>query len=74
MPPYPVPPPPAFAARLRTLRERAKLTPTELAHAAGLTQQALSLLERGERNPTWATVQALADALGVRTDTLRATP
>lgn len=54
--------PGSFATRLRALRERAKLSAIELAEASGLSKQALNLLERGERQPTWATVQRLADA------------
>jgi transcriptional regulator with XRE-family HTH domain len=37
----------------------------ELAKRAGVTRQALSLLEMGEREPNWETVQRLSAALGV---------
>jgi predicted ATPase/DNA-binding XRE family transcriptional regulator len=44
----------------------AKLTQEDLADRAGLTPQAISLLERGERlRPHWYTVHKLADALGL---------
>jgi transcriptional regulator with XRE-family HTH domain len=54
-----------FGTKLRTLREKAGLTQVELAKRAGLHSQGVVKLERGEREPAWATVQALADALGV---------
>jgi predicted ATPase/DNA-binding XRE family transcriptional regulator len=53
-----------FGARVRRLREAAGLTQEELAGRAGLTRNAVSLLERGERRrPYPHTVRALADAL-----------
>jgi transcriptional regulator with XRE-family HTH domain len=54
-----------FAKRLRAIRKKAKISQYELAKRAGLTKQALSLLELGRRAPSWATVQAIAKALGV---------
>jgi transcriptional regulator with XRE-family HTH domain len=63
-----------FAEKLRHLREAAGLTQTQLAEKAGMHRQGIAKLERGEREPTWATVQALADALGVSCDVLRTTP
>jgi len=59
-----------FAARLRSLREAAGVNQSELARRAGLTRQALSMLEAGERQPTLATTQALARALGLTLDAL----
>ena len=53
-----------FAARLRSLRERAGLSQYELARRTGLTRQTVSRLEMGDRDPTWGTVQLLALALG----------
>lgn len=54
----------SFAATLRRLREAAGLTQEELAERAGLTAQAVSLLERGVRQrPHPHTVRALAEAL-----------
>lgn len=60
-----------FPARLRSLREAAGLSVQELAEAASLTRQAVHALEAGERRPAWDTVQALAAALKVTTDTFR---
>lgn len=52
----------ANVARIR--RER-KLTQEALAELSGLSQQYLSGLERGQRNPTIVTLYELALALGV---------
>lgn len=49
-------------ARLR--REKA-LTQEEVAERSGFSQQYISGLERGRRNPTVVTVYELAQALGV---------
>lgn len=59
------PSPDGFAARLKSLRAAAKLTQAQLAERAGLHLHGLVKLERGEREPAWATVQKLAAALGV---------
>jgi transcriptional regulator with XRE-family HTH domain len=57
---------PGFGRRLRRLREAAGLTQEELAERAGLTPNAISALERGERRrPYPQTLKALADALGL---------
>lgn len=50
------------AARIR--RERG-LTQEQLAERCGLSQQYLSGLERGRRNPTIVTIYEIAAALGV---------
>ena len=53
-----------FGARLRGLREAAGLTQEELAFRAGLSPDAVSRLERGQRRrPYPHTVRALAEAL-----------
>ncbi len=60
---------PTFGALLRRLRRDAGLTQEELASRAGLTPNAVSALERGERRrPYPHTVRALADALGSSED------
>jgi transcriptional regulator with XRE-family HTH domain len=60
---------PSFGARLRQLREAAGLTQEELAGRAGLTRNAISALERGERRrPYPHTVRVLADALDLSDD------
>ncbi len=55
-----------FAAALRNLRTRARLTQEALADAAGLSLRALSDLERGVAAvPQKETVRLLGDALGL---------
>ena len=54
-----------FGAVLLRLREAAGMSQYELAKRAGLTHQAISFLETGNRKPTWDTVQRLAMALGL---------
>jgi predicted ATPase/transcriptional regulator with XRE-family HTH domain/Tfp pilus assembly protein PilF len=55
-----------FAALLRRYREAARLTQDELAERAGLSPNAIGLLERGERQrPYPHTIRALATALGL---------
>jgi transcriptional regulator with XRE-family HTH domain len=54
-----------FATRLRELREAAGLTQVQLAERAGLHLHGLTKLEQGDRAPSWSTVLALAEALGV---------
>src|SRR5262245_42475891 len=56
---------PTFADRLKDLRETAGISQYELAKRSGLSRQALSNLELGNREPTWETVRTLARALGV---------
>lgn len=47
------------------LRKAAGLTQEQLAERSGFSQQYLSDLERGRRNPTVVTLRELATALGV---------
>jgi transcriptional regulator with XRE-family HTH domain len=54
-----------FGTTLKRLREAAGLSQMGLAVAAGLNLFTVAKLEQGVREPTWATVQALAKALGV---------
>jgi transcriptional regulator with XRE-family HTH domain len=56
---------PAFADRLRELRLRAGISQYELAKRSGVSGQAISRIEKGEREPGWSTVRKLARALGV---------
>jgi DNA-binding XRE family transcriptional regulator len=57
--------PSSFAGKLQGLREAAGLSQYALAKRSGLSKQALSQLELGQREPSWATVQSIAGALGV---------
>lgn len=63
-----VPPPDpqhALGAAIRQLRAKRGVTQEDLAHDAGITTGTLSLIERGQSNPTWGTVRSIARALGV---------
>ena len=50
---------------LRRIRLKKGLTQEEFADRSGFSQQYLSGLERGQRNPTIITLYELATALGV---------
>lgn len=54
-----------FGARLRQLRREADLTQEQLASAAGVSVDFLSLVERGINAPSFNNLEKLADALGV---------
>jgi transcriptional regulator with XRE-family HTH domain len=59
------------ALRLRELREAAGLSQTALAERAGVRQATVSDLERGKsKGVEFATLEALADALGVPAERL----
>jgi len=62
---------PEFSDRLKSLRESAGLTQAELAERTGMAQANVSLLESGKRQPMWATVCSIADALKVSTEFFR---
>jgi transcriptional regulator with XRE-family HTH domain len=59
---------PEFASRLRVLRDGAGLTQQQLAERAGMHRLTVAKLEQGIREPSWATVVALANALAVTCD------
>lgn len=63
-----------FGARLRELREEKGITQAELAEKAGLAAETVAQLERARYEPSWNSVIALADALGVSTEALRQLP
>jgi transcriptional regulator with XRE-family HTH domain len=58
-------PQPALGEAVRQLREKRGVTQERLAQDAGLTTGTVSLVERGRSNPSWGTVRAIADGLGV---------
>lgn len=58
-------PQPALGKAVRQLREKRGITQERLAQDAGLTTGTVSLIERGQSNPAWGTVEALARGLGV---------
>lgn len=51
---------------VRRLRRRRGLTQEQFAELSGFSQQYLSGLEQGKRNPTVITLHELAQALGVK--------
>ncbi len=61
----------AFGEKLKALRESKHLSVIDLADAVGLTRQHIYQLESGQQQPSWESVQKLAEALGVSTDTFR---
>jgi transcriptional regulator with XRE-family HTH domain len=54
-----------FAKKLQQLRDNARLSQADLAKRAGMNVFGVAKLEQGVRQPTWATVQAIAKVLGV---------
>ena len=55
----------ALGQAIRQLREKRGLTQEAVAHEAGVTASTYGLIERGQSNPTWATVEDIASALSV---------
>ncbi len=54
-----------LAGRIRTLREQQGLTQEDFAARCGISVSFTSLLERGERSPSYETLVVIADALEV---------
>lgn len=63
-------PQPALGKAIRQLREKQEASLDRLGREAGVAPNTLSLIERGEANPTWETVKRIAAALGVPVSTL----
>ena len=55
----------AMATNVRRARQVRGLTQEELAERSGFSQQYISELENGRRNPTIVSIYELAQALGV---------
>ncbi len=53
----------AFGRVLRELRKKTELTQEQLGFEAGLERNYISMLERGERQPTLSTLMKLAPPL-----------
>lgn len=64
--PAPTPPDPALGAAVRQLREARGLSQEALAYRAGTTYGTINRLELAQSAPAWATVRAIADALGIK--------
>jgi transcriptional regulator with XRE-family HTH domain len=50
---------------VQRIRQKKRLTQEQLAEISGFSQQYISGLEKGRRNPTIVTIYELASALGV---------
>lgn len=50
---------------IRELRTEKGLSLEALAGDAGISKNMLSLIERGEGNPSWSTVEGIANALDI---------
>jgi transcriptional regulator with XRE-family HTH domain len=59
-----------FAERLRELREQRGMTQKDLAQKMGVTDAAVGMWERGQREPGLITLRHLAELFGVSTDYL----
>ncbi len=57
--------PPELGQALQALRKSKSLTLDKLATASGISKSMLSQIERGQTNPTFATLWSLTNALGV---------
>lgn len=60
----------AFGKKLKVLRTSRGLTQDDLAERAGVSTSFISSLERGVDAPSFATLEALATALGVQVSSL----
>ena len=58
-------PQPALGKAVHQLREKRGATQEAIARGAGITTATLSLIERGQANPTWDTLKKIAAALDV---------
>jgi transcriptional regulator with XRE-family HTH domain len=58
-------PDPALGAAIRQAQEDAGLTQAQLAVRADLAIGTLTRLEAGTTDPSWSSVRALAEALGI---------
>ena len=54
-----------FAASVRRLRGKKKLSQKALADKVGISVSYVSMLERGQRSPPLETIEKMAKALGV---------
>jgi transcriptional regulator with XRE-family HTH domain len=55
----------ALGAVVRELRTEKGVSLEALAGEAGISKNMLSLIERGEGNPSWSTVEGISAALGI---------
>jgi len=55
---------------IKRIRTKKKMSQGDIARALGVDRGYISNIENGKKNPTLATIQRLADALGVSADEL----
>jgi transcriptional regulator with XRE-family HTH domain len=58
-------PQPALGLAIRQLRIKRGAKQQDIADAADITRRFLSFVESGKANPTWATLQDIANAYGI---------
>ncbi len=63
-----------FSTKLKELRAASGMTQPQLAEKAGFTKSGIADLESGRRKPSWATVLAIAAALGVSCEAFQMKP
>ncbi len=56
----------SIGTKLRAIRDERNLSQRELANRAGISPNAISLIERDENSPSVATLQSLATALNIK--------
>lgn len=61
---------PMFGDRLKTLRNRKGLSQSEFAKQIGVSKSSVNMYERGEREPNFETLEAIADYFNVDLDYL----
>jgi transcriptional regulator with XRE-family HTH domain len=55
----------ALGQAIKELRKEKELTQEELAQRADLHESYISVIEGGQRNPTWATLRSISRGLGL---------
>ena len=59
-----------LGARIRKVREQANISQAELARRIGISKNAMNAIEAGHTDPRASRIVAIAQVLGVNTDTL----
>ena len=59
-----------LAANMRKIRARKKMSQGDICRALGVDRAYISTIESGKQNPTLATIEKIAHALGVSVDEL----
>ena len=59
-----------LGTRIRKAREHARISQAELARRIGISKQAMNAIEGGATDPRASRIVAIAQVLGVSTDTL----